>query len=155
MKCTTLRREQTLLKGHFTKRKPSHRLLRAWIRPRWTKECCHDNRMECEASAGPALQHRGGKFIQKATHFSEESTPHAICVQNICRHNSTSTAGTLSSSCLCAYLNSCTRWAVIRDPEAPKGWPMAMAPPLTLVFSGSRPNTFSTARYWGANASFT
>lgn len=52
-------------------------------------------------------------------------------------------------------LSSWTRWAVIRVPEAPRGCPMAIAPPLTLVFSGSRPRALATARYWGANASFT
>lgn len=33
--------------------------------------------------------------------------------------------------------------------------PIAIAPPLTFVFSGSSPNCFSTARYTDANGSFT
>ena len=53
------------------------------------------------------------------------------------------------------YLSSCTRCAVMRAPEAPRGCPMAMAPPFTLHFSGSRPSALDTARYWAANASFT
>lgn len=53
------------------------------------------------------------------------------------------------------HLSSWTRWAVMRVPEAPRGWPTAIAPPLTLLFSGSRPRALATARYWGANASFT
>jgi len=52
-------------------------------------------------------------------------------------------------------LISWTRWAVILDPEAPRGWPNAIAPPLTLVFWRSRPSSFSTERYWAAKASFT
>ena len=43
----------------------------------------------------------------------------------------------------------------MRVPVAASGWPIAMAPPWTLVFSRSRPSSFSTARYCGANASFT
>lgn len=53
------------------------------------------------------------------------------------------------------YLSSCTKCAVILVPEAPSGWPSAMAPPLTLLFSGSSPSALATAKYWGANASFT
>ena len=53
------------------------------------------------------------------------------------------------------YLSLWTRCAVMRAPEAPRGCPMAMAPPSALLFSGSRPNTLETARYWAANASFT
>lgn len=55
----------------------------------------------------------------------------------------------------CGYLSSWTRWAVMRVPEAPSGCPIAMAPPFTLLFSGSSPSALATARYWGANASFT
>ena len=40
-----------------------------------------------------------------------------------------------------------------RAPLAPSGWPIAIAPPLTLTFSRSRPSSFSHARYCGANAS--
>eukprot|EP00731_Ephydatia_muelleri_P036969 Em0366g4a len=43
---------------------------------------------------------------------------------------------------------SCTRCAVMPDPEAASGWPKAMAPPLTLVLALSSPRSFSTARYW-------
>src|SRR6185295_4363778 len=42
-----------------------------------------------------------------------------------------------------------------RVPVAPRGWPRAMAPPLTFVRSRSRPSSFSTARYWPAKASLT
>lgn len=54
-----------------------------------------------------------------------------------------------------AYLSSWARWAVMRVPEAPRGCPRAMAPPLTLLFSGSSPRALATDRYWGAKASFT
>ena len=37
----------------------------------------------------------------------------------------------------------------------PSGWPSAIAPPLTLTRSRSRPSSFSTARYCAANASLT
>lgn len=53
------------------------------------------------------------------------------------------------------YLNSWTRCAVILDPDPPNGWPKAMAPPFTLVLLRSRSKLFSTAKYWGAKASFT
>ena len=42
-----------------------------------------------------------------------------------------------------------------RVPVMPSGWPSAIAPPLTLTRSRSRPSSFSTARYCAANASFT
>mmetsp|Transcript_12643 Transcript_12643/g.19425 ORF Transcript_12643/g.19425 Transcript_12643/m.19425 type:complete len:207 (-) Transcript_12643:625-1245(-) len=45
------------------------------------------------------------------------------------------------------------RWAVMRAPEAPSGWPSAMAPPLLLATARSRPSSFSQARYWAAKAS--
>lgn len=66
----------------------------------------------------------------------------------MCRHHTWFTVNV-------GYLSSWTRWAVMRAPEAPSGCPMAIAPPLTLLFSGSRPRAFATARYWGAKASFT
>lgn len=53
------------------------------------------------------------------------------------------------------YLSSCTRCAVILEPDAPTGWPRAMAPPLTLSLERSSPISFSTARVWAAKASFT
>src|SRR6266576_4355603 len=40
-----------------------------------------------------------------------------------------------------------------RAPDAPSGWPSAMAPPFTFVLFRSRPRSFSTARYCVANAS--
>ncbi len=49
--------------------------------------------------------------------------------------------------------NSCTSVTRIRAPEAPSGWPMAMAPPLTFTLSGSRPSDRRLARLWEANAS--
>ena len=52
-------------------------------------------------------------------------------------------------------MSSCTRWPVILAPDAASGWPRAMAPPHILVVSGFKPSSFSTAKYWGANASFT
>ena len=41
----------------------------------------------------------------------------------------------------------------MRAPEAPMGWPMAMAPPLTLTLAGSRPSSLTTHRLWAAKAS--
>src|SRR6266851_387209 len=51
--------------------------------------------------------------------------------------------------------SSYRRCDVMRAPDAASGWPTAMAPPSTLVRSRGRPSSFSTARYCGANASFT
>src|SRR5690606_19740976 len=51
--------------------------------------------------------------------------------------------------------SSCTRWIVMRAPDAASGCVSAIAPPFTLVFSGSSPSSFSTDLYWGANASLT
>src|SRR5216684_707810 len=44
---------------------------------------------------------------------------------------------------------------ISRPPEAPSGWPSAMAPPLGLTFSASsaRPSWRSTASAWAAKAS--
>src|SRR5438093_455945 len=56
--------------------------------------------------------------------------------------------------CLCRR-SAWSRWIVIRAPVAASGWPIAIAPPSTLVLARSSPSSFSTARYWGANASFT
>src|SRR6516225_6392963 len=42
----------------------------------------------------------------------------------------------------------------MRAPEAPIGWPKATAPPLTLVFAGSSPSSWITARACTAKASF-
>ena len=41
----------------------------------------------------------------------------------------------------------------MRVPEAPSGWPKAMAPPLTFNFSTSRSSSLTTARIWPAKAS--
>ena len=43
--------------------------------------------------------------------------------------------------------------SVQRTPVAPSGWPMAMAPPLTLTLARSSPNSRSTAMYCAPNAS--
>src|SRR4029077_13413613 len=43
---------------------------------------------------------------------------------------------------------SCRRVTAIRTPVAPMGWPKAMAPPLTLIFSGSKRSSRSQARTW-------
>ena len=43
----------------------------------------------------------------------------------------------------------------MRAPVAPMGWPRAMAPPLTLSFSGSKCSSRSQARTWAAKASLT
>src|SRR5262249_27778753 len=47
-------------------------------------------------------------------------------------------------------------WASVprtRPPEAPSGWPMAMAPPLVLTISGSTFHASRHTRDWTANAS--
>src|SRR5674476_15500 len=41
----------------------------------------------------------------------------------------------------------------MRAPEAPIGWPMAMAPPLTLTFAVSQPRSLLTAQACAAKAS--
>ncbi len=41
----------------------------------------------------------------------------------------------------------------MRAPLHPIGWPRAIAPPLTLSRSGSKPSSRSTASTWAANAS--
>ena len=48
---------------------------------------------------------------------------------------------------------SCSSVTRTRAPEAPIGWPMAMAPPLTLTFAGSQPMSLLTAKACAANAS--
>mmetsp|Transcript_17007 Transcript_17007/g.37140 ORF Transcript_17007/g.37140 Transcript_17007/m.37140 type:complete len:203 (+) Transcript_17007:236-844(+) len=50
-------------------------------------------------------------------------------------------------------LRLCVRWVRMRAPDAPRGCPRAMAPPLTLTFSRSRPNSRSQEMYWAAKAS--
>ena len=41
----------------------------------------------------------------------------------------------------------------MRAPDAPIGWPMAIAPPLTLTFAGSQPSPLLTAQACAAKAS--
>jgi hypothetical protein len=54
----------------------------------------------------------------------------------------------------CERFISCSRVVRIRAPEAPIGWPMAMAPPLTLTLAGSRPSSLLTTHSdWAAKAS--
>src|ERR1051326_6085 len=51
--------------------------------------------------------------------------------------------------------SACNRWIVMRVPLAASGCPIAIAPPHAFVRARSRPSSRSTARYCGANASFT
>src|SRR3984885_11311158 len=51
--------------------------------------------------------------------------------------------------------NSYSKVITSRVPVAPSGCPNAIAPPFTLTFSRSKPNSFSTPKYCAANASFT
>ena len=48
---------------------------------------------------------------------------------------------------------SWTRVVEMRAPEQPRGWPKAMAPPLTLTISGLRPSSRTQATDWAAKAS--
>ena len=48
---------------------------------------------------------------------------------------------------------SCSSVTSTRAPEAPIGWPIAIAPPLTLTLAGSQPRSLLTAIAWAANAS--
>src|SRR5581483_6381463 len=48
---------------------------------------------------------------------------------------------------------SCSRVVRIRAPEAPIGWPMAIAPPLTFTLLASQPMSLFTASAWAAKAS--
>src|ERR1700737_1263164 len=48
---------------------------------------------------------------------------------------------------------SCRMWPVKRAPVIPKGWPMAIEPPLTLYLSGSMPSWSREYRHWLAKAS--
>ena len=41
-----------------------------------------------------------------------------------------------------------------RVPDAPSGWPMAIAPPHAFTISGSTPHASVQASAWAANASF-
>jgi hypothetical protein len=52
-------------------------------------------------------------------------------------------------------LNSLMSVYSILAPLAPTGCPSARAPPLTFVLLRSNCNSFSTAKYWTAKASFT
>lgn len=51
------------------------------------------------------------------------------------------------------HLSSWTRCDVILAPDAANGWPIAIAPPLTLSFSMSSFNSFWQASVWAPNAS--
>src|SRR5580698_1001510 len=48
---------------------------------------------------------------------------------------------------------SCSRVVRMRAPDAPIGWPMAIAPPLTFTLAGSRPSSRTTLSDWAAKAS--
>src|SRR5262249_1840123 len=48
---------------------------------------------------------------------------------------------------------SCNNVVRMRAPEAPIGWPMAMAPPFTLTLPVSQPRSLFTASAWAARAS--
>ncbi len=49
---------------------------------------------------------------------------------------------------------SCSSVTRMRQPLAPIGWPMAIAPPLTLTLAGSFSSTLLTAQACAAKASF-
>ena len=51
--------------------------------------------------------------------------------------------------CLC---NSCIKVTKILAPEAPIGWPRAIAPPFTFTFFWSIPSSRITAIHWAAKA---
>src|SRR4051812_37146807 len=48
---------------------------------------------------------------------------------------------------------SCSSVTSTRAPEAPTGWPIAIAPPLTLTLEVSQPRSLLTAQAWAAKAS--
>ena len=51
----------------------------------------------------------------------------------------------------------CISWINVTNilaPEAPIGWPSAIAPPFTFKLLVSQPNSLLTAIDWAANASF-
>src|SRR5690606_19130913 len=48
---------------------------------------------------------------------------------------------------------SCSRVTSMRQPDAPIGWPMAMAPPFTFTLAVSQPMSRLTEMAWAANAS--
>ena len=45
-------------------------------------------------------------------------------------------------NCLSCHCNELSSVVVIRAPVMPKGWPTAMAPPLTLTFSSGMPRSW-------------
>src|SRR6266481_4013419 len=49
---------------------------------------------------------------------------------------------------------SCSSVTSTRAPDAPTGWPIAIAPPLTLTFEVSQPRSLLTAQACAAKASF-
>ena len=54
---------------------------------------------------------------------------------------------------LSLFFISCINVTNILAPEAPIGWPRAIAPPLTFTLFWSMPNSLITAMLWAANAS--
>src|SRR5580692_6915490 len=48
---------------------------------------------------------------------------------------------------------SCSNGTSTRAPDAPTGWPIAIAPPLTLTLEVSQPRSLLTAQAWAAKAS--
>ena len=67
-----------------------------------------------------------------------------------CRRRCTAWPGP-SWRCASAFRSSSV--VSTRAPEAPIGWPMAMAPPLTLTLAGSQPMSLLTAQACAAKAS--
>ena len=67
-----------------------------------------------------------------------------------CRRRCTARRGPRFASRFCISCSSVTR---MRQPEAPIGWPSAIAPPLTLTLFVSQPISWLTAQACAANAS--
>jgi hypothetical protein len=67
-----------------------------------------------------------------------------------CRRRCTATRCPSWRRACCISCSSVTR---MRQPDAPIGWPMAMAPPLTLTLLVSQPISWCTAQAWAAKAS--
>ena len=93
------------------------------------------------------------------------TTPSASCSQRIvslirrapprsrcpCRRRCTAWPGRSACWCARARRSACPR---IMPPVAPSGWPMAIAPPLTLTLSRSTSMSLTKRRTTAANASF-
>ena len=69
--------------------------------------------------------------------------------------HATAFAHGLQAVALAALPSACTSVVISLAPEAPSGWPSAIAPPLTLSRAGSAPSVCSQASGTGANASLT